>query len=111
MSAAHKGKKRAFILKLSKEQCISISEYMKQKWSDPKYRQKMSDAHKNPSEEIRKKMSLAKKGKKKGPYSAEHRAAISRAKKGKPLSAKNRVSLCVAQKARQAREHAIKEYQ
>lgn len=69
-----------------------ISEANKKAWQDPEYRKMMSEKlserskGKKMSDEARRNMSKAQKGKKRGPYSEEHCKAISESLKGRKLS-------------------------
>ena len=84
ISEAQKGKKRK---SLSVEHRRKISESNRGKTMSAEARRKIGEANKNPSEETRRKLSEAKKGKK---LSTETRRKLSEAKKGKKLSTEHR---------------------
>lgn len=59
---------------------------IKEKWSDSKKREKNPNYGKSPSKETLKKLSLARKGKKRPPFSESHKRNMSLARKGKKFS-------------------------
>lgn len=70
-----------------------ISERTKEALARPDVRQRLSESHKNPSEEIRKKISEASKGRKHSEVTKEKMAKAHKGKKYKPMSAEGRENI------------------
>ncbi len=96
ISAKNKGRKH------TAETKAKISEAVRLRWEEPNCRKKMSDrilaAWADPNSGLRKRPS--RKGKKRKPFSKEHKAKISAALKGRNLTAETKAKISAALKSR-----------